>query len=479
MVEPHDFQADGPGIVGSDICTVCGKEREDHEPCEWLIRKDGYYYRPNCRGYTTSKFEAGRYTKSMAEAEAAVEPWHMKAIHQDDVEDDPVSSRVRMDAARIAELEAENARLTKERDEWEIWARQHHSDLRRAEAIPRTGAVKELIEKAFSDPVEFRPTGWREQQPALRSPSATEAKARILSALTTEPAAPRCSQCEFGVGGHEPGCAAAPMALPSNWADARNGGNHIPHTAEPAAQASPFDSDEPQQEADHNLAALPLDREQQGNGVATAQGEPVGQEIVETVEHGASVAQAGLAVPGNGEIVTDWERYRHPHDGDVGDEAVAECPDCNGEGTIADHGALEGQQEAMEALAEFLCSEFDFDLDPVVGASWPEHKDDDGYRGAKHYVRLQPSDVQARARENASRILAFIGQFYTRPAEQAVTEALPQDVIDLIIAARIVAFDDQSPEALRCLDVAVGAFAERVPWDDDPEALKAASEASG
>lgn len=50
---------------------------------------------------------------------------------------------------------------------------------------------------------------------------------------------------------------------------------------------------------------------------------------------------------GNGEIVTDWDRYRHPHDGDVGDEAVAECPDCNGEGVIADHGAPEGQQEAV------------------------------------------------------------------------------------------------------------------------------------
>ena len=42
---------------------------------------------------------------------------------------------------------------------------------------------------------------------------------------------------------------------------------------------------------------------------------------------------------GNGEIVTDWERYRHPHDGDVGDEAVAECPDCNGEGAIAEDSA--------------------------------------------------------------------------------------------------------------------------------------------
>lgn len=78
------------------------------EPREYLIRKGGYYYRPNCSGYTTSKFEAGRYTKAEAEREAAVEPWHMSAIHQDDVEDDPVSSRIRMDTARIEALEAEN-----------------------------------------------------------------------------------------------------------------------------------------------------------------------------------------------------------------------------------------------------------------------------------------------------------------------------------------------------------------------------------
>ncbi|MGV1787320.1 MULTISPECIES: hypothetical protein [Agrobacterium] len=38
---------------------------------------------------------------------------------------------------------------------------------------------------------------------------------------------------------------------------------------------------------------------------------------------------------GNGEIVTDWERYRHPHENDVGDEAVSECPDCDGNGKVA------------------------------------------------------------------------------------------------------------------------------------------------
>lgn len=37
---------------------------------------------------------------------------------------------------------------------------------------------------------------------------------------------------------------------------------------------------------------------------------------------------------GNGEIVTDWDRYLEPHDGDNGDEAVAECPECDGYGVV-------------------------------------------------------------------------------------------------------------------------------------------------
>lgn len=37
---------------------------------------------------------------------------------------------------------------------------------------------------------------------------------------------------------------------------------------------------------------------------------------------------------GNGEIITDWDRYLEPHEGDRGDEAVAECPDCLGSGYI-------------------------------------------------------------------------------------------------------------------------------------------------
>lgn len=39
----------------------------------------------------------------------------------------------------------------------------------------------------------------------------------------------------------------------------------------------------------------------------------------------------------------------------------------------------------------------------------------------------------------------------------------------LIIAARIVAYEDQSLEALKELDEAVEAFSEDVPWEDEPD----------
>ncbi|KFB11082.1 hypothetical protein [Nitratireductor basaltis] len=72
---------------------------------EYLIRKGGYYYRPNSLGYTTKKSEAGRYTKEEAEREASVEPWRMQAIHQDVVPDDPLPHGYRILAP--GELDAE------------------------------------------------------------------------------------------------------------------------------------------------------------------------------------------------------------------------------------------------------------------------------------------------------------------------------------------------------------------------------------
>ncbi len=47
--------------------------------------------------------------------------------------------------------------------------------------------------------------------------------------------------------------------------------------------------------------------------------------------------------------------------------------------------------------------------------------------------------------------------------------ALPDDVVRLVIAARIVAYEGQHPDDVKELDRAVEAFAERVPWDEEPE----------
>jgi hypothetical protein len=64
-----------------------------------------------------------------------------------------------------------------------------------------------------------------------------------------------------------------------------------------------------------------------------------------------------------------------------------------------------------------------------------------------------------------------------------VASALPDDVVRLVIAARVVAYGDPTPEETRELDKASEAFADRVPWDDEPEpegaAPKEAREPSG
>lgn len=50
----------------------------------------------------------------------------------------------------------------------------------------------------------------------------------------------------------------------------------------------------------------------------------------------------------------------------------------------------------------------------------------------------------------------------------SATAEVPDDVSNLVIAARIVAFENQSPEALKALDIASEAFASRVPWENEP-----------
>jgi hypothetical protein len=63
-----------------------------------------------------------------------------------------------------------------------------------------------------------------------------------------------------------------------------------------------------------------------------------------------------------------------------------------------------------------------------------------------------------------------------RAAIQALSSKneLPSDVRRLVIAARNVAFSDCSGEELTELDAASEAFADRVPWDDEPDEFDAA-----
>ena len=58
---------------------------------------------------------------------------------------------------------------------------------------------------------------------------------------------------------------------------------------------------------------------------------------------------------------------------------------------------------------------------------------------------------------------------FTSAGSQAVSLGqVAVDVQKLVIAARLVAYEDKSPDAIKELDAAVEAFADRVPWDHDP-----------
>ena len=59
---------------------------------------------------------------------------------------------------------------------------------------------------------------------------------------------------------------------------------------------------------------------------------------------------------------------------------------------------------------------------------------------------------------------------WNRRATPQAGDELASDVRRLVIAARIVAFENQGPEALRELDQASEAFASRVPWENEDEA---------
>lgn len=68
-------------------------------------------------------------------------------------------------------------------------------------------------------------------------------------------------------------------------------------------------------------------------------------------------------------------------------------------------------------------------------------------------------------RERAEGIVTILNY-----AASPTTQEIPADVRRLVVAARVVAFEDQGTDAIKALDQASEAFADRVRWDDEPAA---------
>lgn len=131
---------------------------------------------------------------------------------------------------------------------------------------------------------------------------------------------------------------------------------------------------------------------------------------------------------GNGEIVTDWDRYKHPQHDDVGDEAVAECPDCDGIGRVpvtADEKAVE------EPVAAYLAAKPGDRLRAYFTAQ--ERRTPD------HFASSLADSLAVAEREG---VQAFSVMFLLEDATR-VLEAL---------SAPVTASDERAVEALRWIE---------------------------
>lgn len=126
---------------------------------EWLIRKNGYFYRPNKSGYTLEKAAAGRYTKDDADREAAIEPHNFTVIHESEVEDTPqvvdLSAEITTLRKELAEARAENAELAHTVEfvtRW-AWREDPPNAARNLSDTERLSAIKyyPLIRRAATD----------------------------------------------------------------------------------------------------------------------------------------------------------------------------------------------------------------------------------------------------------------------------------------------------------------------------------------
>ncbi|TIV60312.1 hypothetical protein [Mesorhizobium sp.] len=95
-----------PAVIRRQFDALMAAERR-----EWLIRKNGYFYRPNRAGYTLEKVAAGRYTKAEADREAAIEPENFTVLHESEVPDAPEAESLK---AEVAALQSRITAMTRD-----------------------------------------------------------------------------------------------------------------------------------------------------------------------------------------------------------------------------------------------------------------------------------------------------------------------------------------------------------------------------
>ena len=111
-------------------------------------------------------------------------------------------------------------------------------------------------------------------------------------------------------------------------------------------------------------------------------------------------------------------------------------------------------------------AEYDAARNAILAALSPEAP-----RDLKTVCQRMADDYQTSDAHHPQHVLVGRADFETMVAALATREeapAVPDDVRRLVEAARVVAFEDQGHDALKALDVASEAFADRVPWENEP-----------
>lgn len=166
----------------ADVAELVGRH-------EWLIRKNGYFYRPNRSGYTMEKVAAGRYTKAEADAEASIEPENFKVLHESEIPDAPeveqLKTRLAALSHRVGELTRENEELAFLLNEGGTWEQQIAAAERRAEAAEAKLAEAVAALEPFATACRANTTGLDTDDAILNVPLTVEHLRRARSVAST------------------------------------------------------------------------------------------------------------------------------------------------------------------------------------------------------------------------------------------------------------------------------------------------------